>query len=244
VPNLDFYAVGVDHTAVLDVVFVLGVFRVFEEYSGPDEQLREFVAPDEVPAARVQRFLMLYVVGSGPEPVARRIDLGPGHVLGGATSRYRCEGWGLIQLDLGSVVDAGRELRRSHTNHSTEKRALKWSKVTPDAGDIGQWDWTLVTRTSSKLNRLIRGMAVRKIGPWPVLPQAARHNADTGLRYVYGLGIHTSPSPGIRGEVTRLAHEAVRAPGTSFPGGADDDQRLTPERIAGPPTGCAAGGRR
>jgi hypothetical protein len=42
------------------------------------------------------------------------------------------------------------------------------------------------------------------------------------LRYVHGLGIHKAPSRGMRGEVTRLAYEAVRAPGTLFPGGADD----------------------
>jgi cell wall assembly regulator SMI1 len=235
VPNLDFYAVGSDHTAVLDAVFGLGVFRVFEEYSGPDEELREFTAAEEVPAARVQRFLMLYVVGSGPEPVARRIDLRPGNILGDATFRYQCEGWGLIQLDLGSVVDDGSELRRSHTNHNTEKRARKWSEVAPDAGDPGQWDWTLITRTSSKLNRLIRGMAARKIGPWPVLPQAARLIADAGLRYVYGLGVHTTPSPGIRGEVTRLAVEAVRAPGKSFPGGADDAEIADLQQAVGIP---------
>jgi hypothetical protein len=40
---------------------------------------------------------MLYVLGSGPEPVTRRIDLRPGNILGSATFRYQCEGWGLIQ---------------------------------------------------------------------------------------------------------------------------------------------------
>jgi cell wall assembly regulator SMI1 len=222
VPNLDFYAVGADRSAVLDVVFGLDVFRAFEDYSGPDEELREFTAPDEVPATRVRQLLMLYVVGSGPEPVLRRIDLRPGNTLGDASFRYRCEGWGLIQLDFGSVVDNGSELTRSHTNHNAEKRAMKWSEVASGAGDPAQWDWSLITRTSSKLNRLIRGSAVRKIGPWPVLPEATRLIAHTGMRYVYGLGIHTSPSHGIRGDVTRLAHQATRAPSTSFPGGADD----------------------
>jgi cell wall assembly regulator SMI1 len=235
VPNLDFYAFGADHRAVLDVVFGLGVFRAFEEYSEPGEELREFTAPDEVLVARAQQFVMLYVVGSGPEPVARRIDLRRGSVLGDATFRYRLRGWGLIQLDLGSLADDGGELLRSHTNHNTEKRALKWWELNPDTGDPGEWDWTLIKHTSSKLNRLIQGMAARKIGPWPVLPEAAQFIADHGLRYVYGLGIHTSPSPGIRGEVTRLAHEAVRAPGTSFPGGADDDEVADLQQAVGLP---------
>ena len=234
VPNLDFYAVGADHAAVLDVVFELGVFRVFEEYSRPDEQLREFTAADQVPAARVEQFLALYVVGSGPEPVARRIDLRPGNVLGDAAFRYQFEGWGLIQLDLGSFdVDSG-ELRRSHTNHNNEKRALKWSQAT-DAVDLGQWDWTLITRASNKLNRVIRSLAVQKIGPRPVLPRAAKLIADARLRYVYGLGIHASPSYGIRGEVTRLSRTAVRAPGTSFPGGADQAEIIDLQQRLGHP---------
>ena len=165
---------------------------------------------------------MLYVLGSGPEPVARRIDLRPGNILGDATFRYQCDGWGLIQLDFGSLVDDGSELRRSHTDHNTDKRARKWAETAPQAGDPGQWDWALIARTSNKLNRLIRGMAVRKIGPWPVLPEAAQLIADAALRYVYGLGIHPSPSPGIRGGVIRLAHEAARPPGASYSGGADD----------------------
>jgi SMI1 / KNR4 family (SUKH-1) len=236
VPNLDFYAIGADHATVLDVVFGMRTLRVFEEYSAPEEDMREFTAPDEVPAAGVQRFLVLYVVGSGPEPVARRIDLRPGNILGGAAFRYRCEGWGLIQLALGSLVDGGGELRRSHTNHNTEKRARNWAQAAaPDAGDPGQWDWTGITRASSKLNRLIRGMAVRKIGPWPVLPEAARLIEDRSMRYVHGLGIHTGPSRGLRGEVTRLTHEAVRAPGNSFSGGANDAEIASLQQaVAGP----------
>jgi hypothetical protein len=70
VPNLDFYAMGADHATVLDAVFGLGMLRVFEAYSAPEEELREFTAPGEVLAAGVQRFLMLYVVGSGPRTYA------------------------------------------------------------------------------------------------------------------------------------------------------------------------------
>jgi hypothetical protein len=176
------------------MVFGLGMFRVFEADSRPDEELREFIAPDEVPAGRTQQVLMLYVIGSGPEPVARRVELRPGNAFGDATFRYVCEGWGLIQLDLGSLVGDGRELRRSHTNHNSEKRAMKWWEVRPDAGHPDQWDWAMITATSGKLNRRIRAMAVDKIGSRPVLPAAARLIAENDLRYVYGLGIHARPS--------------------------------------------------
>jgi len=48
-PNLDFYAVGGDQSAVADAAIDLGLFRVFEAYSRPDSGLREFTAPEEVP---------------------------------------------------------------------------------------------------------------------------------------------------------------------------------------------------
>jgi hypothetical protein len=121
VPNLDFYAVGADHAAVLDAVFALRVFRVFESYSEPDMELREFTTPDQVPATRLDQLLSLYVIESGPEPVARRMSLRPGNALGNATFRCESEGWGLLELHLGSFVDDGSELRRSHINHNTER---------------------------------------------------------------------------------------------------------------------------
>jgi hypothetical protein len=123
VPNLDFYAAGADRIAVLTAVFGLGLFRVSESYSEPDRRLREFHAVEEVPDGPSGQHLELYVLGSGPEPRISRIDLRPG-VPGDATFRYRCEGWGLIQLYFGGIFRE-HELRWSHTNHNTEKRAAK-----------------------------------------------------------------------------------------------------------------------
>jgi len=129
VPNLDFYAIGEDQRAVMDAVFVVGRFRVFEAYSDPDTGLREFTAASGIAEVLHGAQLMLYVVGSGPEPVHRRIDLRPG-ALGDAKVRYRCEGWGLIQLHFGTRLDT--ELRWSHTNHNTAARAAKWSATLTD----------------------------------------------------------------------------------------------------------------
>lgn len=102
-PNLGFYAVGDDWSAVLETVFDLGLFRVFESDSEPDRKLREFHAATEVPDGPRGRHLALFVIGAGPDPMARRIDLLPG-VLADATFRYCCEGWGLIQLDHDSIL--------------------------------------------------------------------------------------------------------------------------------------------
>jgi hypothetical protein len=188
VPNLDFYAADEDWPVVLAAVFDAG-FRVFEFNSEPDRELREFRALAEVPDGA--RHLALFVDGSGPEPLRRRITFLPG-VAGTATFRYTCEGWGLIQLTYGGLFGS-QELRWSHTNHNTEKRASAWAAAIPELGDPGAWQWATVTSASGKLNRVIRRMAVDRIGSQPVLPHAARVIADAGLRYVYGTGIHSAP---------------------------------------------------
>jgi hypothetical protein len=196
VPNLDFYAAEEDWYAVLETVFGLGVFRVFEAYSEPDRELREFHTPVELLDGYQGRDLALFVAGSGPNPLASRIDLLPG-ALGNATFRYTCEGWGLIQLRHGGSVGM-EELQWSHTNHNTEKRARAWAATLERLSDPGDWNWAAITKASGQLNRAIRRMAVSKIGAHPVLPQAAQVIAHAGLQYEYGLGIHASPSFGFR----------------------------------------------
>jgi hypothetical protein len=194
-PNLDFYAADDDRIAVLDAVFDLGLFRVFEAYSEPDRGLREFHAPEAVPDGPSGRHLELYALGSGPRAHGPAHDLHPG-ALGAATFRYSCEGWGLIQLHFEGVVGE-QELRWSHTNHNTEKRASKWAGASPELGDPALWNWAAVTSASGMLNRVIRRMAVSKIGSHPVLPQAGQLIAQADLQYEYGIGIHATPSFGM-----------------------------------------------
>ena len=55
-PNLDFYAVDDDWSAVLETVFDLGMFRVFESNSELDRELREFHAPAEIPVGSTGPF--------------------------------------------------------------------------------------------------------------------------------------------------------------------------------------------
>lgn len=191
-PNLDFYAVDDDWPAVLDIVFGLALFRVWEAYSRPGHDLREFRTTDEIVEAGGD-YLVLLVTGAGPEPRVRRIDFAPG--VSEAGFRYTCEGWGLIQLHYGGFFKE-RELRWTHTNHNTEKRALTWAPASPELGDPAAWNWKAITSASGRLNRAIRRLAVDKIGPRPVLPAAARLIDAADLRYVYGTGIHTTPSYG------------------------------------------------
>ncbi|WP_326557307.1 hypothetical protein [Micromonospora sp. NBC_01796] len=194
-PNLDFYAVADDWLAVLEAVFGLGLFRVLESDSAPDRELREFQTAAEVLESPRGRSLALFVVEAGPEPMAKRIEFLPG-VAGDATFRYTCEGWGLVQLYYYGPLGT-RQLRWSHTNHNTQKRAAAWARTTSRLGDPAAWNWPAVTSASNKLNRIIRRMAVSKIGSHPVLPHAAEFIAQAGLRYEYGTGIHVTPSYGM-----------------------------------------------
>jgi hypothetical protein len=195
VPSLTFYAADDDWSAILEAVLDLSLFRVFESYSKPDCELREFQAAKDVPDDPSGRMLALYAVGSGPEPLAHRIDLVSG-ALGDATFRYRCAGYGLIQLYHGGMVGT-QELRWSHTNHNTEKRALRWADTTAELEEVARWDWAAVTSASAKLNRAVRRMAVSKISSRPVLPHAAQLITTADLQYEYGTGIHATPSYGM-----------------------------------------------
>jgi hypothetical protein len=196
VPNLDFYAVDEDHTAVLDAVFRLD-FRVFEAYSDEGMELREFAGPGEVlmSAQRTASHLMLFAEDSGPAPVIDRIELRPRRGAP-ASFRFSCRGWGLIQLQLEGLVKDGR-LGRCHTNHNTKKRADKWADGYPGLGIPDDWDWAAVTRASGRLNRAIRSMAVDKLGSHPVLPQAADAIGRLRLAYEYGSMLRAEPLPDI-----------------------------------------------
>ena len=196
VPNLDFYAVDEDHTAVLEAVFKLG-FRVFEAYSDEGMELGEFAGPSEVlgSAQRAASHLMLFAEDSGPAPVIERIELRP-RLGAPASFRFSCRGWGLIQLLLEGLVKDG-QLASCHTNHNTQKRAQKWADAYPKLGTPDDWDWAAVTQASGRLNRAIRSIAVDKVASHPILPQAANAISRLHLAYEYGSMLRAEPLPDI-----------------------------------------------
>lgn len=180
VPNCDFYAAGQDLLDVLSVVFALGDCLVFEAYSPPGEDLREFKTVEEIR----HRYALGLCEGRGPSvllqlyaPSAagaisrRRIDLKPQGGVTEARFRYTMEGWGLIQLQLGGVFDGG--LVASHTNHNSKARAVNWENTCPEMGPASAWNWAEVFRVSRRINTQIRTkLSVGKIGSRSVLPQA------------------------------------------------------------------------
>ncbi len=182
-PNCDFYAAPGDYESILRFVFEDLDCRVFEAYSRIDNELREFFGPAEIvelPELGVGEApcsLVLWPVVASRKVEICRIDLASSANLG--SHRYMVRGWGLIQLDLGGFSRKG--LHRSHTNHNTEKRALKWYLAEEGMGHPSEWEWPIVTGTSSQLNRKIRGLARAKHGSRPILP-AAKILLDSGAR--------------------------------------------------------------
>lgn len=188
-PNCDFYAARGDFEPILRFVFERMDCRVFETYSPFDHELREFSCLEELADNADSKlgncsnnkpsfFLMLWPIKASDQVRIRRIELDPVARLG--KHRHTVEGWGLISLQLGGLAEA--KLHPSHTTHNSENRAKKWADSYENTmGDPSAWNWEVVTRTSAKLNRHIRSLAIAKIGSRPVLPEA-KEALDAGAR--------------------------------------------------------------
>ncbi|TWU01034.1 hypothetical protein Pla52n_44050 [Stieleria varia] len=154
--------------------------RVFELYSEFDCELEEFTS-----VAHIERHyaitdwsllptgslhFQIYAEEAKGNINIQHIELNP-KKCNGATTRYCCEGWGLIQLYLQSPRN-GR-LANSHSNHNSETRANKWAETYNRMGNPADWDWTAVNSFSRRLNRQIRKLAVAKQQSRVILPCAA-----------------------------------------------------------------------
>ncbi|MCL2310126.1 MAG: hypothetical protein FWC42_07630 [Proteobacteria bacterium] len=178
-PNCDFYATLADHERLLRWLFADGACHVFELNSDVEQPLKQFHSADEVLSQfnrthptgekRDTVYLQLYVQGASPPFVPRRVRLNP-ETCNGATFRYTAEGWGLIQLYLGTVTARG--LNNSHTNHNSQKRAEAWVSTIPEMGNVGAWDFKKISAFSSYLNQQIKKFSVAKICSRPILPGA------------------------------------------------------------------------
>jgi len=182
-PNLDFYALGDDYRLIFDFVFQQPGWTLRESGSRVGEPIRVFTSTVELlrarPTAQHQRFV-LWAPEMRGRVTSDRIDFEPetARRLGG-THRFASRGWGLISLSTG--LTNARGLTNCHTNHNTEKRALKWAPTYPEYEAVDEWDWAAVQRVSSKLNRHIAKIASSKLGSRPVLP-AAHDAAVSGVK--------------------------------------------------------------
>ena len=177
--NLNFYATREDQIALLEFLFARIHCRVFESYSRLDEELREFSsiedldgvfelgsAPDGVPGRHA--LLQLWAPEVSSEVRIRRIELDKRRRRR-HTHRYCIEGWGLMQLYLGSVGE--QKISCSHYGHNSEIRARNWEPTDGSAlGPVAAWDWRRLEQISRKIQYHIRHRLSRiKQGSRPVL---------------------------------------------------------------------------
>ena len=182
-PNCDFYATKEDHEGLLTWLFAEESCDVYELASDFEQPLKCFRSAAEVLAQFERSYangnkwrsvhLQLYVRGAGPAFEPRRVELDP-VACGGATFRYNADGWGLVQLYLGSASAGDARLEDSHTNHNSLKRAQLWADTADGLGAIEDWDFAKITSFSSRFNREIRKRGVAKVGSRAVFPGALK----------------------------------------------------------------------
>ena len=184
-PNCDFYAFGSDHEVILEYILEVMPCRIFELASRPGHKVSEFRSLGDFE----QRFeitdwgddnftpllLQLHPEGSGGKVDFKRIEHEPDD-WSAHSFHYRTTGLGLVQLYLSGLVTG--ELRESHTNHNTEKRARSIAKT---EAEVENWNWNVVNSFSRKLNRYIKRLCVRQLtGKRPVLLKANEVLSNAG----------------------------------------------------------------
>ena len=182
-PNCDFYALRDDARLVLEFVFEETDCQVFEMTSAQRQPLREFRAPGQVMDAfgKFGINLQLYAPSMKGKLRTKRVELDTAKD-GEANWLFEIHGWGAIQLYLATIRN-GR-IENSHTNHNSEKRALKWESIYgDDLGPVAAWDWKRVAAISRRINSRIRKLAPAKRGSRPILPAAhqALQTGEVGL---------------------------------------------------------------
>jgi len=178
-PNCDWYGTLSDHKPILEFLFNEKECEIYESYSQFEKPLKMFLKKEEILKEFSRTYkngkkinavnLELYVLGSGPKLVSRKIKLDP-KSCNGAKYRYSVEGWGLVQFHLSQTTES--RLNDSHTNHNSKKRAEKWALTFPEMDAPSYWNFDMINKFSLKLNRQIRKNYTGKITSRVVLSGA------------------------------------------------------------------------
>lgn len=166
-PNCDWYGTLEDHQVIMQYVLDQDELQVWELAStnGPlrrfhsvDDVMNEFNKPSpDSGKAKHALHLTLYVEGAcshGFQPRKRH-------------GRVFADGLGMIQFYLERPSS-----NPSHTNHNSRKRAERWDALVEGDSAL-YWDFDLVSRVSSRVNRFIRKNGEAKLGSRVLLPGAA-----------------------------------------------------------------------
>ncbi len=172
--QLDFYALQSDIELLLRFVFDHTDCRVFEAYSRPGHQLREFSSLDSIRESDVResnhgRYFLRFISRTiNADPIIREYTL-----IKSGQARHVIESPGLYQLLEGTGKDSDTSaLARSVFSHWNEAGAKQRSAHPADV--LEALDWRKMRRISGQIQRHIKNrLAVAKIDACPVLPGAS-----------------------------------------------------------------------
>jgi len=187
--NYNFYASKADKLALLHYLFTATDLHLYDHYSVPGEEVREYTSADEVAQAHdlhagssYAAAFKLWAPRFGAAPEFIRVALDPRYCQEN-TFRYRTGGWGLIQLHFGGEQNSS--LAYSHLGHFNEKGAVaREVGGLPATHQVAQWNWGEINATSRALRYLLHSKwSAAKLGSMGVLPGAAE-SEQQGIQLV------------------------------------------------------------
>ena len=192
--QLGFYALRSDIELVLEFVFDQTDCRVFESYSRPGHELREFTSLDSLRESDFlesnhgRYFLRLVSRATNCDPIVREFAL-----TKTGQKRQEINGPGMFQINEGHRLDTQENaLNWSTFGHWNEAGAKQRSNYSDD--QLEACDWKGMRRVSGQIQRHIKNkLAVAKIGTRPVLPGAFT-NLDNSLTLWAGPGVVSKAS--------------------------------------------------
>jgi hypothetical protein len=173
----EFFANKDDKLQVLQYIFMDTDLQIYDAYSSYGQEIVNYRNMEEI----ISKFDLIYGGQNAVtfqlwtprfkgQPIFRKIDIDPKR-CNGHNFRFSTNGWGLIQLYFGGLID--NQLHRSHIGHFNEAGALKKESIGKFNGSVGSWDWKEIQSTSQQLKYKIHNkLATRKIGSQGILTGA------------------------------------------------------------------------
>jgi hypothetical protein len=162
--NYNFFADKSDKLKILEFIFKETDLHIYDLYSRYEQEICEYRSVEEISSKfdldkdeKIAVTFQLWSPRHKGKPLFRKIDLNPKHCEG-HTFRYSTDGWGLIQLYFGGLKND--ELYQSHLGHFNEKGALLRESIDSFNGQVSNWDWTEIQKTSRKLKYQIHNKIV------------------------------------------------------------------------------------
>jgi hypothetical protein len=184
--QFNFFALYNDKVEILTHIFKETQFKIFDHYSKPGEELREYKSVEEIALnydlsddKTNSVHLALWNLNYGETNIIRRVDLNPKY-CDGHTFRYAATGWSLQQLYLNGVSE-GR-LDYSTLKGFTEKGALEKDSYNPPPDRKAHLlDWPKIRSDQRKLKSFIeKKLTARKINTYLIL-KAANFEIQNGF---------------------------------------------------------------